>query len=115
MKKEIKNFEKIVGIILVVLIIISLIISALYYTNMIYNNSYDTTNLNSLLVSRPLNILLWVDNILIYFFGLLYIISAIESKKEVLIKVSFTIFSIVTTMVVSCLTINAIASIFHIF
>lgn len=115
MKKEIKNFEKIVGIVLVILTIISLMISALHYTHLIYDYSYDTTSLNALLVSKPFDILLWVDNILIYLFGLFYIISAIQSKKEVLIKVSFSIFSIVTTMVASCLIINGIASIFHIF
>ena len=35
MKKEIKNFEKIMEIMLIVLTIISLIINALEYTNMI--------------------------------------------------------------------------------
>lgn len=115
MKKEIKNFEKIVGIVLVILTIISLVMSALLYTNIIYSCSYDTTHLNGLLVSKPFDIVLWIDNILIYLFGLFYIISVVQSKKEVLIKVSFAIFSIMTTMVASTLIINGIASIFHIF
>lgn len=115
MKKEIKNFEKIVGIVLVILTIISLVMSALLYTNIIYSCSYDTTHLNGLLVSKPFDIVLWIDNILIYLFGLFYIISVVQSKKEVLIKVSFAIFSIMTTMVASTLIINGIACIFHIF
>ena len=37
MKKEIKNFGKIVEIILIILTIVSLIITSLEYTNMVYN------------------------------------------------------------------------------
>lgn len=115
MKKEIKNFEKIMGIILIVLTTISLIINALEYTNLIYNWSYDTKELNSLLVSKPYNILLWLDNILIYICSIFYIISAIQSKKDVLIKISFSVFSILTTIVMSNLIINGIALLFGIF
>lgn len=37
--------------------------------------------LNELLVSTPFNILLWVDNILIFVIALFYIISSIKEKK----------------------------------
>ncbi len=115
MKKEIKYFEQIVEITLVVLTAISLIINALEFTNMIYNWSYDTTKLNSLLISKPFGILLWLDNIFVYLFSIFYIISAVQSKKNVLIKVSFAIFSILTTIVASIILINGVASIFGIF
>lgn len=115
MKKEIKNFGKIVGMILIVLTGISLIINALLFTNMIYSCSYITDNLNSLLISKPFDILLWIDNILIYLFALLYIIDAIESKKEVLLKISFSLFSVFTTIIVSNFCINFVATIFGIF
>ena len=115
MKKEIKNFEKIMEISLIILTIISLIINALEYTNMIYNNSYDTTNLNDLLVSTQFTIILWVDNILIYIVSIFYIMCAIESKNNCFIKISFTIFSIVTTIVVSNFIINFVARIFRVF
>ncbi len=115
MKKEIKNFEKIMGIMLIVLTIISLIINALEYTNMIYINSYNTNNLNDLLVSKPFNILLWLDNILIYICSIFYIVRAVQSKRDILIKVSFSLFSILTTMFMSNLIINGIAVLFGIF
>lgn len=115
MKKEIKRFDQIVKITLIVLTIISLIINALQFTNMIYNTSYDTTKLNTLLISTPFNILLWTDNLLIYLFGILYIISTIETKKDMLLKICFSLFSILTTIVVTTLIINFIATIFGIF
>lgn len=115
MKKEIKNFEKIVGIALVVLTVISLIINVLLFTNMIYNWSYDTERLNRLVISKPFDLLLWADNILIYLLSIFYVISAIQSKKDVFIKVSFAVFSILTTIVVSILLVNSVASIFGIF
>lgn len=115
MKKEIKNFEKIIQIILIILTIISLIINALQYTYGIYNMTYNTERLNSLLISRPFSILLWCDNILIYIFGLLNIYCSIKSKKEILLNVSFSLFSIFTTMVVATFIINFVASIFGLF
>lgn len=115
MKKEIKNFEKIMGIMLIVLTIISLIINALEYTNMIYSNSYNTNNLNGLLVSKSFNILLWLDNILIYICSIFYIVITVQSKRDILIKVSFSLFSILTTIFMSNLIINGIAVLFGIF
>ncbi len=90
-------------------------INALEFTNIIYNWSYDTAGLNSLLISKPFNILLWVDNILIYLFGLFYIVCAFESKKDRVLKIAFSIFSILTTIVISTLIINGVASLFGIF
>ena len=115
MNKEIKNFDKVMEISLIVLTFISLIIDALEFTNMIYNNSYITDNLNSLLISKPFNIILWIDNALIYLFSLLYIIDTIKSKKDILLKISLAIFSILTTIVMEVTIINIVASLFGIF
>lgn len=115
MKKEIKNFGKIVEIILIILTFISLIINTLEFTNIIYNWTYDTETLNSLLISTPFSILLWIDNILIYLVSLFYIIDTIEQKKNMLLKLSFCLFSICTTMVVSISIINLVANLFGIF
>lgn len=115
MKREIKNFNQMVGIILVVLTGISLVINALLFTNMIYNCSYDTMGLNELLVSTPFNILLWVDNILIFVIVLFYIISSIEEKKNAFIKISFAAFSVLTTIVVQSFAINWVAELFGVF
>lgn len=115
MKKEIKNFGKWIEIILIALTTISLIINALHYTNMIYNWSYDTTRLNDLLVSTLFTIVLWIDNILIFLLSIFYIVDTIEQKKNLFLKLSFCLFSICTTMTVSCFIINGIAKIFRIF
>lgn len=115
MKKEIKNFGKILEIVLIILTFISLVINALQFTNIIYNLSYNTENLNSLLVSKPFTILLWTDNILIYFVSLFYIIDSVQQKKNLLLKLSFCLFSICTTIVVSTLIINLVANLFGIF
>lgn len=115
MKREIKNFNQMVGIILVVLTGISLVINALLFTNMIYNCSYDTMGLNELLVSTPFNILLWVDNILIFITALFYIISSIKEKKNSFIKISFAVFAVLTTIVVQSFAINWVAELFGVF
>ena len=115
MKKEIKNFEKSIQIILIILTIISLIINALQYTYGIYNMTYNTDKLNSLLISTPYYIVLWIDNILIYIFGLLNIYCSIKSKKEILLNVSISLFSILTTIVVATFIINFVANVFGLF
>ncbi len=114
MKKEIKNFGKWVEIILIVLTIISLIISALEYTNLIYSDSFNTIVLNDILISKPFTITLWIDNILIILVSIFYVIDTIEQKKNLFLKLSFCLFSICTTMLMSCLIINGIARIFGI-
>lgn len=114
MKKEIKNFGKWVEIILIVLTIISLIISALEYTNLIYSDSFNTIVLNDILISKPFTITLWIDNILIILVSIFYVIDTIEQKKNLFLKLSFCLFSICTTMLMSGLIINGIARIFGI-
>ena len=115
MGKDIKNFGKWIEIILIILTFISLIISALEHTNMIYNWSFDTMKLNDLLVSTPFTIILWIDNLLIILVSIFYVIDTVQQKKNVFLKLSFCIFSICTTMLVSTFIINGIAEIFGIF
>lgn len=115
MKKEIKNFGKLTEIILIILTFISLVITALEYTNMIYNITYNTTKLGNFLASSPVLVTLWVDNILIILVSIFYVIDTIQQKKNILLKLSFCIFSICTTMLVSNLIVNGIAKIFGVF
>lgn len=115
MKKEIKNFGKVLEVILIILTFISLIIDLLLITNNIYTHSYDTMSLNSVVVSVPFNILLWVTNISIYFISIFYIIDTIKEKKNVLLKLSFCLFSILTTIVVFNTIMNFVAELFNIF
>lgn len=115
MKKEIKNFGKIIEIILIILTVVSLIITSLEYTNMVYNATYDTNVLNALLISTPFTIILWSNNILIYLISIFYIIDTIRYQDNKLLRLSFCIFSILTTIVVQTFIINFIASLFGIF
>lgn len=115
MRKELKNFGTYVEMILIVLTFISLIINSLEFTNIIYNCSYDTVNLNNFLVSSLFDILLWVDNILIYLVSIFYIVDTIQQKKHMVLKLSFCLFSICTTMIVSTFIISFIANVFGIF
>lgn len=114
-REKVKNFKNEIEILLVVLTFLSLIMSALEYTNMIYNVSYDTTKLNDFVVSTPFSIVLWIDNILIILLSIFCVIDTIRQKKNVLLKISFCIISICSTMVVSTFIINAVAKLFGIF
>lgn len=113
MKKNM-HIEKIVRNIFIVLTFISLGITLLNFTYLIYQNM-DTYKLNNFLVSRVNTWFLWVDNILLYLVAVIYIILAIKSKKEVVLKVSFSIISILTTMTVLTFVINFIAEVFGMF
>lgn len=92
MKKEI-----IVRNVLIVLTFISLIITFLNFTYLTYQE-------------RNIDL---INNFLVIIFAIIYIVLGIKSKKEVLLKVSFSIFSILTTMVVLTFIINFIASLFN--
>ena len=114
--KNIKSerLEKIVRNILIVLTIISLLINALQFTNVIYSRM-NTVRLNDVLVSPIFTFILWADNILLYIFACWYMILAERSKKEVLIKVSFSILSMLTTISFSVIVINLVAEFFGLF
>jgi len=120
MKKEIKNFGKIIEISLVVLTFISLIINAIYMTNHIYSLESELIALNmepinNFCNSSIFNVILWVDNILIYFLLIFYIIDTIQNKKNMFLRISFSLFSVLTTMIVFVGEVNIVSNIFGIF
>ena len=107
MKKEI-----IVRNVLIVLTFISFIITFLNFTYLTYQER-NIDLINNFLVNYVNNAFLFIDNFLVIIFAIIYIVLGIKSKKEVLLKVSFSIFSILTTMVVLTFIINFIASLFN--
>lgn len=110
-KNENNNLEKIFRNGLIILTCISLIITILNFTYVTYQDVNNIDTINNLLVNY-VNKLLWIDNILLYIFAIGYIVLGVKSKKEVLLKVSFSIFSIITAMLSLTMLINILASIF---
>ena len=105
------NVEKIVRNALIILTFISLIITILNFTYMVYQDR-NIDRINVFLIDYINNWLLWVDNILLYIFSIIYMILGIRSKKEVLLKVSFSIFSIMTAIITLTFIVNFIAEFF---
>lgn len=115
--KEI-NIEKLVRNILIILTIISFTITILVITNTIYNDFALTNNnysLNNIITDFKFEITFWIDNILIYLFSIIYIILGIKSKQEVVLKIFFSLFSVLSTIVVITLIMNFIAKLYGIF
>lgn len=105
------NAEPIVRNTLIVLTLISLIIMFLNFTYAVYDNT-NVEAINNLLVNHVNTWVMWIDNILLYIFAILYIVLGIKSKEEVILKVSFSIFSILTSMISLTFIINFIANAF---
>ena len=105
------NVEPIVRNTLIILTFVNLIILLLNFTYVVYDNM-NTELINNVLVNYINTWLMWIDNILLYIFGIIYIVLGIKSKKEVLLKVSFSIFSILTSMISLVFIVNFIAEIF---
>ena len=96
--------------------VISLIIDLIVFTHGIYNDDmHNIEKINALVTSTPFCILYLIDNCLIYLFAILYIASAIDTKKEMLIKISFSIFAILTTLLITVQLVNIIGGMFGIF
>lgn len=112
MKKLNINIDKHVRNILIGLVFISLMIIVLNFTNAMYSDN-DTTKLQKFLniINGPV---MWIDSILIYLFSLIYIVATIQSKQEVVLKVSFSVFAILFNMITMTFFINMIAKIFGI-
>lgn len=108
------DVEPIIRNILIVLTLISLIIVFLNFTYLIYDDM-NIESINNILVNYINTWLLWIDNILLYIFATIYVIVGIKSKKEVLLKVSFSVFSVLTSMISLTFIINFIAEMFGIF
>lgn len=116
LKKEVKNYERNVTIILVALTVISLIINVLVYTTGIYSDDtfYNTDAIRNVVNSGWFMTILWVDNIAIYVTNLFYFAGIIDSKRDMLVKISFGIFSILSTVLINVQIVNLVAGLFGI-
>ena len=114
LKKEVKNYERNVTIILVILTVISLIIDFLAYTGMVYNDEiiYNTTAIRSVINSGWFMTIVWVDNIAIYITNLFYFAGILDSKRDLVVKISFAIFSVLSTILINLQIVNLIADAF---
>ena len=114
LKKEVKNYERNVTIILVILTVISLIIDFLAYTGMVYNDEiiYNTTAIRSVINSGWFMTIVWVDNIAIYITNLFYFAGILDSKRDLIVKISFAIFSVLSTILINLQIVNLIADAF---
>ena len=117
LKKEVKNYERNVTIILVILTVISLIIDFLAYTGMVYNDEiiYNTTAIRSVINSGWFMTIVWVDNIAIYITNLFYFAGILDSKRDLVDKISFAIFSVLSTILINLQIVNLIADAFGMF
>ncbi len=116
LKKEVKNYERNVTIILVALTVISLIINVFVYTTGIYSDDtfYNTDAIRNVVNSGWFMTILWVDNIAIYVTNLFYFAGIIDSKRDMLVKISFGIFSILSTVLINVQIVNLVAGLFGI-
>ena len=116
LKKEVKNYERNVTIILVALTVISLIINVLVYTTGIYSDDtfYNTEAIRNVVNSGWFMTILWVNNIAIYVTNLFYFAGIIDSKRDMLVKISFGIFSILSTVLINVQIVNLVAGLFGI-
>ena len=106
--------EVIVRNILIGLTIVSLIITMLNFTYQVYED-LNVDRINNLLVNFINGWVMWIDNILLYIFAVIYIVIGVKSKNEIVLKVSFSIFSILTAIMSLTFIVNGLAHLFGIF
>lgn len=106
--------EVIVRNVLIGLTIISLIITILNFTYQVYED-LNIIRINDFLVNCVNTWIMWIDNILLYIFAVMYIILGVKSKNEVVLKVSFSLFSILTAIMSLTFIVNVFARLFGIF
>ena len=114
LKKEVKNYERNVTIILAILTVISLIIDFLAYTGMVYNDEiiYNTIAIRSVINSGWFMTIVWTNNIAIYITNLFYFAGILDSKRDLIVKISFAIFSVLSTILINLQIVNLIADAF---
>lgn len=110
LNKEI-HIEKFVRNTLIILTLISLVITVLNFTYLTYQDR-NIDRINDFLINHVNTWVFWVDNILLYIFAIFYIILGVKSKEEVVLKVSFSIFSILTAIITLTFIVNFIANLF---
>lgn len=117
LNREVKNFERNVTIILVILTVISLVIDFIAYTGMVYSDEtiYQIDAIRSVMNSSLFMTILWVDNIFIYVTNLFYFAAIFSSKKDMLVKIAFAIFTVLSTILINLQIVNLIADLFGMF
>lgn len=110
---KIKKYDNAIRNILIVLSTISLIITSMHFTYNVYNDR-DALALNNFLVKYIDGWLVWIVFILIIVFSCLYIRSAIKTKEDITIVISYIVLTIFTNVIPLTLIINMIAKIFGI-
>lgn len=114
MEKKNDSKEIFVRNILIFLTFVSLIIMFLNITMGVYSEEGNFELLNDFLIKYINGPLVWIDNLLVYLFAIIYIVFAIKSKKEVTLKISFSVVAILTTMISVSFIMIFIAQIFGI-
>ena len=117
LNREVKNFERNVTIILIILTVISLVIDFIAYTGMVYSDEtiYQIDAIRSVMNSSLFMTILWVDNIFIYVTNLFYFVAIFSSKKDMLVKIAFAIFTVLSTILINLQIVNLIADLFGMF
>lgn len=110
MKREIKSFGKVMEVSLVFLTLISLVLTLLIFTSAYHIG--EESILNDLIENNLFLIAIYIENGLLYLVSLLYIIDTIEQKKNMFLRISFTLFSILTTAFCFGSLTNVVAKIF---
>ena len=75
---------------------------------------YNTEAIRNVVNSGWFMTILWVNNIAIYVTNLFYFAGIIDSKRDMLVKISFGIFSILSTVLINVQIVNLVAGLFGI-
>lgn len=108
---DINKKDKMIQITLILLVVISLMINFVVYVSntdpcRVAATVCEYNFANKILSSNWFGYFFWIENILTWIVSITYIVIAIKSKKEVLLKLSFSIFAILTTVVVYNILMN---------
>lgn len=116
MIEKIKKYdiEKVMRNCLIILTLLSFIIVCLNFTHLVYIDQ-NIDQINDFLLKYVNGPFLWITNILLYIVAIIYMIAGIKSKQEVALKVSFSLFSMLTTIISMTLIINWLAELFQMF
>lgn len=112
MNKEIKNFGKIIEVPLVILTFVNLILLACIFAQAQVGDFYPQRAIVSFVQAPFFTPIIFIVNGLIYVLNIFYIIDAIQEKKNVFLKLSFSIFSILTSILCFIALVNIIIEIF---
>lgn len=98
MNKEIKNFGKVIEVLLVILVFINLILLACIFAQVQVSDFYPQRAVVSFVQSSFFTPIVFIINGLIYLLSIFYVIDTIQEKKNVFLKLSFCLLSILTTV-----------------